>query len=110
MARNSETTTNGTPYVEKHGPHDRDHDVALRRRSSSLTTARTAQLPPRGIVAMLAAVAAAVVTHGAALTHNKETLGQEARSVSSQHAHTQAIGHPRQQPPTPTSFTWTRAT
>ena len=75
MAGNSETTTNRTPYVERHGPTDEDSDTAPRRRSSSLTMSKIVPLPPRGIVAMPAAATAAVRAHMAASTQREETLG-----------------------------------
>ncbi|KAB2632721.1 hypothetical protein D8674_028968 [Pyrus ussuriensis x Pyrus communis] len=84
MAGNSETTTNGTLYVEGRGPTDRDRDVAPCRRSSRLTMIVTAHLPLLGgIVAMLVKVAAAIVVHGAASTQSEQTLGHEAHGAGS---------------------------
>ncbi|XP_068306669.1 uncharacterized protein [Pyrus communis] len=46
MAGNSETTTNGTSYVQRSGSNDGGHDVALPRRSNRLTVTREVTLPP----------------------------------------------------------------
>ncbi|KAB2635873.1 hypothetical protein D8674_026407 [Pyrus ussuriensis x Pyrus communis] len=77
MAKNSETTTNGTSYVEGHGPIDGDYYVA-----------------PQRTVAMPAAVAAAVVAHKVTFTQHKENLGLVAHNASSQQVQTQSAVHP----------------